>query len=402
MRLLAMDGLRGIFALWVVLVHAPFLSSIFQTPFVLHPAPMLTVFFVFSGFVVAMMYGESIKDTNGVARFLLKRLGRLWPLHMAMLLYLLLFESVRALAVNYAGIAATHAPFTDGTNIPAFFENIFFVQSWGWDKPMTWNFPAWTISTEIAAYITLCTICLIVRGVGLRIALGLLCAVIAGSIYYVQAEGWTRIGELASVPRAIMEFFLGFTVFFIARRFPFKSFWLGSVLEVGTFAFTITVSFMRLDGFWMLATSLAFALMGYAFANEQGVISRYARAKPLVRLGDISYSIYLTHVPIIYTLGAFVAVAARMLGMDLWVTVDTMVGPRQVMDFGGGVWLMNLMLVALVAVVICVSMMTHRYIEAPCRVWFAKLADRHFGKQPKAQPAKDAPRPYPAGRGVID
>lgn len=394
MRYAAMDGLRGLFALWVVLVHAPFLSSIFHTPFVQYPAPMLTVFFVFSGFVVALMYGAGIQDGRGAARFLIKRLGRLWPLHMALLLYLLLFETARWLAVEYGGIDAAHEPFTEGTTVSAFVENVFFVQSWGWDKPMTWNFPAWTISTEIAAYLVLCAICLLVSSVGARIALGLVCAVVAGVFYYFQADQWTRVGELASVPRAIMEFFMGFTVYFLSQRFPFKGFWLGSILEVGAFAAAVTISFLRLDGFWMLGTGLAFSIFGYALASEQGIISRYARAKPLVWLGEISYSIYLTHVPIIYTLGAVVALAARYFGTEFWVTVDTMTGPREVMDLGG-VYVMNAMLVGLVVVVIAASALTHRYIEQPARVWFARLADARFGKQPSPQPA-------PPRRGVVE
>lgn len=380
MRLVAMDGMRGLFALWVVLIHAPFLSSIYNTPFVMYPAPMLTIFFVFSGFVVAMMYGESIQDGSGVARFLLKRLGRLWPLHLAMLLFLLLFVMLRLVVVQATGMEVSHAPFTEGTNIPAFFENIFFVQSWGWDKPMTWNYPAWTISTEIAAYLVLCTICLLVRAAGARIALGIVCAVIAGIVYYYQADQWTRIGELASVPRAIMEFFMGFTVFFIARRFPYKSFWIGSILEVGTLVATIGGSFLRLDGFWLLLISFAFMLMVYAFANQRGIISHLVKAKPLVWLGDISYSIYLTHVPIIFVTCAVVAVAARQVGVELWVMTETIAGPREVMDFGG-MWVMNGMLVALVVTVIAVSAVTHRFIEQPCRAWVARLADKHFGKR---------------------
>lgn len=396
MRYAAMDGLRGLFALWVVLVHAPFLSSIFHTPFVLHPAPMLTVFFVFSGFVVALMYGESIQDGRDAARFLIKRLGRLWPLHAAMLAFLLAFETLRWLAVRHLGVDAAHEPFTDGTNLPAFVENVFFIQAWGWDKPMTWNFPAWTISTEIGAYLVLCAICMLVKTVGSRIALGLVASAIAGFVYYLQADGWTRIGELASVPRAVMEFFFGFTVYFIARRFPFKGFWIGSILEVGSFAGAVAISFARLDGLWLLATGFCFALMGYALACEQGVVSRYARAKVLVWLGDISYSIYLTHVPVIYVIGAVVAVAARYFETDLWTTVDTMVGPREVMDFGG-VEVMNAMLALLVVIVVGVSALTNRWIEKPARVWFARFADARFGKRMTPQDRPAAPTP-----GVAD
>ena len=80
-RFVALDSWRGIAALAVAFRHingtAPFLNGQF------HGNLRLAVdfFFVLSGFVIAMSYGERLAQGFSFLRFMVLRWGRVWPLH---------------------------------------------------------------------------------------------------------------------------------------------------------------------------------------------------------------------------------------------------------------------------------------------------------------------------------
>src|ERR1700760_1539755 len=79
-RFAALDGLRGVAAIVVVIWH---LFDTGQPPV---PSGYLAVdlFFMLSGFVLAFAYGDRLKADYPVVRgFLVQRFIRLWPLYLA-------------------------------------------------------------------------------------------------------------------------------------------------------------------------------------------------------------------------------------------------------------------------------------------------------------------------------
>ncbi len=91
-----LDGWRGIAALAVALYHFRFYSHIGLSSFLLSAYLFVDFFLVLSGFVIAYTYGDRLARWGDVAEFAIRRFGRLWPLHAAVLMMLLLLELLRA------------------------------------------------------------------------------------------------------------------------------------------------------------------------------------------------------------------------------------------------------------------------------------------------------------------
>lgn len=80
-RLEALDGLRGIAALAVVLWHVHLYALIGVKPFATHAYLAVDLFFMISGFILAHAYGERLERGHGLGIFLKARLTRLYPLY---------------------------------------------------------------------------------------------------------------------------------------------------------------------------------------------------------------------------------------------------------------------------------------------------------------------------------
>src|SRR5258708_27828356 len=85
MRFQALDGWRGIAALLVALYHSPFYGHLYGVPLVRNAYLFVDLFFVLSGFVISHAYADRLADGKSVLVFLIRRFGRLWPLHTAVL-----------------------------------------------------------------------------------------------------------------------------------------------------------------------------------------------------------------------------------------------------------------------------------------------------------------------------
>ena len=74
---MALDGLRGIAAMAVLLLHLPPLTAV-----VPHAYLAVDLFFIMSGFVVAHAYERRLLDGWSLGAFIRKRVIRLWPLYL--------------------------------------------------------------------------------------------------------------------------------------------------------------------------------------------------------------------------------------------------------------------------------------------------------------------------------
>lgn len=151
-QLETLTGLRGIAALAVLFYHV----RGGMTPYLPQPVMDLfrqgylavDLFFVLSGFVLWWAFGDAFRNQRGaiVGPFLVKRIARIFPLHLAILLAMLAF----ALATQFAGHDL-------GTQFPLnqFAAHMLLVQNWGFTSDLSWNDPAWSISVEWGAYLLL-------------------------------------------------------------------------------------------------------------------------------------------------------------------------------------------------------------------------------------------------------
>ncbi len=109
--------------------------------FVLHGYLAVDLFFVLSGFVMALNYQHLFEDgfsNQNYSIFLYKRLTRIYPLY--------IMVTILAGLIAYAG-GTYHAPLTPQSWVL----NAALIQSWGFGGSL--GAVTWSISTEFAAYI---------------------------------------------------------------------------------------------------------------------------------------------------------------------------------------------------------------------------------------------------------
>jgi len=374
-RFLALDGLRGVFALAIVLFHLRFATHFFGWPGLRDAYLAVDFFFVLSGFVIAHAYWDRLADGASTARFLIRRVGRIWPLHVAVLLALVVLEVVRA------GLGDT--AFDGETSGVALAANLVLVQAWGPLPIATWNVPAWSISAELFAYILFAVVSLLAPTQ--RVLLSALIAVISAVVLMVFAPDMDQAATLA-LPRVGYGFFAGVLVLAAWRHsggLPGLSPRLASGLELALVVVTLGYIAMVQRGVLGFAAPLLFAVAIYVFAAGRGVVSRLLSSRPLQFLGRVSFSVYLLHFLINAGIGMAAALAERITGMQLRAEASAIYGvalpPERanwlLVDLGGP-WVNDVASIAYVAALLALSALSWRFIEQPGQKLFGRLAQR--------------------------
>ena len=290
----ALTGLRAIAAWWVVLYHirAAFEGQLPASAIAVLAKGYLAVdmFFVLSGFVIYLNYATRVRaDAGSIADFMVRRIARIYPLHFVLLMAMGAF----ALAVAWK----TGAPPTESPP-DLFVPNLLLVQTWGFVDQLSWNVPAWSISTELFAYLLFPLIPLVVRWERWPIwaLAGALGGIAVGLHLAFAAAGHAALGD--DIPhmgllRCVTQFAIGTglcALFLRLRAAPpgLAAGLIGAavVLTVGVTAAGWTET-LAIPLLWM-ALVLGIALWPANWPHPLAT-------RPLVYLGDISYSTYLVH-----------------------------------------------------------------------------------------------------------
>lgn len=149
--------------------NAPVVTRWFE-----HMMPLLDMFFIMSGFLIFAHYGGMRLDRGSVYAFLVKRLARLYPLHVVTL-----SAFVAAGVLVHAGVVRSGAGATqyDFGALPA---NLLLMQAWGIEERLTFNYVSWSVSGEWFAYLLFPLVVLAFRRWRLAGLVLLLALVLAG------------------------------------------------------------------------------------------------------------------------------------------------------------------------------------------------------------------------------
>lgn len=370
-RFEALDSLRGICALLVAYYHLNGATIGEDWLFIGQSWMFVDFFFVLSGFVIAHSYGERLATGFSTRDFFVLRLGRVYPLHVVVLLAMVLVECA-GLGAHLAGMTEREA--FVGTRSPSqLFGSLSMVHIFGlWDH-LLWNGPSWSIAAEVWTYLIFAIVCRFARA-HFASAMLLLAAMCAG---WLAVDGGVLDRTYSmSLPRCIFGFGLGVA---IAR-------WRSHALLPGGMTATVAglvevamtlgvIAFVCLvGGPWQLSAPLLFALAVLLFAQERGFVSRVLLAKPLRQIGLLSYAIYMVHIFILSRMNDVLGIVQRSIGLDI-VTACPLSGKPDCFLLGGinGPLVIGLYTLAVLAT----AWLAYRFVETPGREWSRRWVKRN-------------------------
>ncbi|WP_271538501.1 acyltransferase family protein [Bradyrhizobium sp. CCBAU 45321] len=384
-HVLPLDSIRGIAATSVVIHHLllmpTFLAafphnawincSFFRSAWLL-----VDLFFVLSGMVMALSYVENDFTRFSLREFMVRRLARVYPLHIVMLLANLVFRLLRIGLVMAGVVVAAPAAF-EVNNAYSFGLNVLLLHSMGFIDYLSWNAPSWSISVEFYTYLVfglLVLIALRMRSLAWFYVLSGLLAV--GSLVFIifvlekkSIELQTDFGLL----RCFVGFFLGVLMVRIVDRLPAKPgpAAQGALQFVAMIASIVLVSLAEANPAATFLAPVMFAIfLGSLLAFPDALlVPRILVAKPLIWLGRRSYSIYMVHALVVLLAEYFVrgVGAGRIAALDsIWAGLPA-----------------TLNLVVSLAAVLAVSHLTYLYVEIPG----GRLLRNAFGSPPDFAPS---------------
>lgn len=375
LRYEALDSLRGICACMVVVYHFKPNSHLVNWPLIRHSYLFVDFFFVLSGFVIFQTYRDKLKGGFGLGRFVMLRIGRLYPLHAFILLCFVGYQL--ALWFGLSRYSSDLA-FSGSNSLWALFDNFLLLNCFGLLGGTSWNYPAWSIGAEFWAYILFAVVVIRTPSRRLRVALcalgivGLLCCL------WISNFG-TTTADANGFPRCLFGFAVGALLSCSRLRLPIEG-WLSSAAEVTIVFLTILFVSAASGPVSVAAAPLVFVVAVTLFSEEKGIISRVLLAPSLRRLGELSYSIYMVHVLVILVCANVFAVGEKVIRFNL--RTDVVIDGNHYRGIGLFPWQGDLAYLVQVALVITAATWTFHFIEKPWRDYSRRLVANYRTTKP--------------------
>ncbi|MEI9902871.1 MAG: acyltransferase [Asticcacaulis sp.] len=287
----ALTGLRGVAALYVVFFHANGLHA-FPTlirPFVAHGYIAVDLFFILSGFVMALTYGglfENGFSLKNFKSFLLLRLARIYPLYLLMtLITAVMITTVLSDTYHFDDNVLRALPF-----------NLTMIHALGTAYSIVP--PSWSISTEWAAYLLFPFSILVAMWlprryalIGVVVSFAVLVAVAFGPFWMTKTRHFP--GQLNVVHsyapgttlRCLASFYLGLVAFRFKDLVPSRAALLLLPLALVLLCF-------QANDLWLIAV---FAVLIMALSHDEGPVARVLQSRVAYWLGVVSFALYLVH-----------------------------------------------------------------------------------------------------------
>jgi peptidoglycan/LPS O-acetylase OafA/YrhL len=328
----SLTGLRGLAATVVAISHfSPVPADIY-----------VDVFFVLSGFVISMVYLSGRDGTPPWKKYFVARFARIIPLYLA----------TSAVAGLIVSTGWGWQPAIDFFPLrQALHESTLTTIFFRWLGADVWNGPAWSVVAEWWTYFT-CFPILVFAGRYLseRVALALALACTALLALVLQfTEDYQNTEGIVAMARS----FCGFTGGWAAYRMTSLAVgppanWTVNAL----FASLVTVAFFGPiyagQATYIFLPLIPILILG--LARTRCMATRLLEWRPLVYLGEISYSIYLIHF-LFYLLGEGFK---RHLGIEQPWPLRTLVG---------------------IGLTMMIAPVSYRYFERPARDWIRQMAE---------------------------
>ena len=369
LRFRALDGWRGLCALLVAAHHLEVHGFLYWQPLVRNAWLFVDFFFVLSGFVMAHAYGEKLSQGVGFRAFVIRRFGRLWPLHAAVLAALVAIEGAHLAIQHWHPIAGEHVAFTFSRSPFAILTNLFLVQALGFHPFDTWNGPAWSISVEFCTYLVFAAVCAMAPKRPQRMLASLVLALAAAALLASVSDYGMRETFHWALPRCIFGFFLG-TLTYEAWRSGATKRLAGTGFEwVALILVLLFVTYVPGHAALEYLAPPLFSFVVLVFAGDSGQFSHLLAMRTPAALGRWSYSIYMVHTLILVVFFSVARVGELLFDVHWLNRLSN--GEAAVATQSAVVALM--LFVAYLTAVIGLAALTWRFIELPGQRFFGNF-----------------------------
>lgn len=295
-RFHSVDALRGVAALAIVVFHyhhfyladafdRPALPPVEAFPYADFLAPLygpfaanaVELFWLISGFVFAHVYLPRRPSAwaFGVARF-----ARLYPLHFVTLIYVALLQLISLHAVG-------HWQVYENNDLRHFGLQLFMSSNWiTWSRGLSFNGPIWSVSLEMVVYAMFFVSLFIMRRGAPWVSLMLCAACWAWAAFEPATLPVVQKGVFLCAG----YFFLGCLLYTLRPDAGWARAVMLTLLGAGVAVFGVMAGVED-----VAIAGIAVALVSMAAGADRVIPSWGER---LSALGDISYSVYLVHVPL--------------------------------------------------------------------------------------------------------
>lgn len=310
-------------------------------------------FFVLSGFILTHVYKEKLGQKQmPIWHFYIKRIARVYPVFFV----IFLISLVELYSFYAAGVNEAPDPLTPLN----FILYTLCMHAWFDIDISRFNPPSWSISAEWFAYLLfpfflwgmlrLKKVWIIAGFVGI---IGVICISLSYSIFNLPL---TKLDFNVGILRIIPEFVLGMGLYMFGQKYRIKRSNPAAfiVLAVGLLLATA----LLLHDYIIVLIFGAVILMG-AEQGRAGVQWKLTGKNP-VYLGEISYSVYLLHIPM------------------LEIVLSTM----KVLNASEDIILISI--VCCFYAIIPAAMLSYKFIERPARQYITRKAIGKTGKRGEA------------------
>jgi peptidoglycan/LPS O-acetylase OafA/YrhL len=304
-RLQSLEGLRFIASAAIVVAHfIPY--AVGDTRWISRLHLAVDMFFVVSGIVIATNYAGHVATLRDWARFMRKRIARIYPLHLATLTFYVAIGLLIWTGRLHPVDATRYDP---ATIVP----NLLMIHAWFPSGTISFNYVSWSVSAEFFVYLAFPLIAGAMRGrpvISLLSILALFCVF----AWYAQTRiglPLTRLGWQAGVLRAIPSFAFG--VWLQANRVLLARLFSGAnpaLLLKAALVAAALLMVVPIDQYLTLAVIWMVVMLAY-LCDRAGVAT-WLSARWLAARGELTYSLYMLH-PVVATV-FLAAIFPRVIG----------------------------------------------------------------------------------------
>lgn len=279
MRLTSLDGLRGLAALVVVFSHYTGLVGAFGGLLVGLGQAGVMIFFVLSGYLMGTLYMQRPISTTGIAEFYVRRMARVAPLYLVLVVAAWYFLDVWVIY---------------NVNDDNLWEHLLFIKGHGvlWTVAVEVQFYAlfplfWWMFARLGAFgfIPMLTICAIAYWLQPLFPV----AILGPTLTYFVA-GMILATIKLPYSRAIEPLFILLLALMVLTTQQLLE-WLGLP----------PITYWYSPVFMLIVPALVFVSV------QSKLAAIFLGSRPMIYFGSISYSLYLLHLPVYYSLHRYLS-----------------------------------------------------------------------------------------------